>query len=225
MFIYPAKAELNRVLPKTKVYDKAKPSKSIKSKFVSQIREIVWKYKLSPATTNLVARDGFTEIQIFEINLRQPDLGSEVLTAIDKVIPYPIFFRLRYESQIKGIAAYKRPAADGSGKWLTEDYFETDWTNATTPTNPLPVALDLKSLYERMLLTYIDLPPRNGESLGALVERVRQIRKCRRELKTLEAKMNSEKQFNRKVELNAQVRNLKAQMRDLNAQLAILTNA
>lgn len=82
---------------------------------------------------------------------------------------------------------------------------------------PLPVALDLKALYEQMLFAYIDLPPRAGENLDVLVDRVRMIRKCRRDLRALEAKMNSEKQFNRKVELNAQVRGL-------NAQLAVLTN-
>lgn len=218
MFIYPAKAEFNRALPKSKIYANAKLSKSIKNKFIAQIREIVWKYKLSPDTTNLPARDGYTEIQVFEINLKQPELGSEVLAVIDKAIPYPIFFRLCYEAQIKGSAAYKRPAVDGSGKWLIEDYFETGWIDAATPVSPLPVALDLKALYERMLLTYIDLPSRNGETLGALVERVRQIRKCRRELRALEVKMSSEKQFNRKVELNAQVR-------DLSTQLTILTNA
>jgi len=65
--------------------------------------------------------------------------------------------------------------------------------------------MDMKSLYEQMLLSYIDLPPLAGETLASLVERIRQIRKYRRELKVLEAKMNSEKQFNRKVELNAKV--------------------
>lgn len=212
MFIYPAKAAFNRVLPKTKIYANAKPTKSIKDKFVSQISEIVWKYKLSPDTTNLSARDGFTEIQIFEIDLKEPELGTDVLAVIDKAIPYPIFFQLRYDDQVKGVAAFKRPAEDGSGTWVIEEYFETGWTNATSPATPLPVALDLKALYEQMLLTYIDLPPCNGETFASLVERVRQIRKYRRELKALEAKMNSEKQFNRKVELNAKVRSLQSQL-------------
>lgn len=218
MFIYPAKAEFNRVLPKVKIYTNAKPSKSVKSKFVSQISEIVWKYKLSPETTNLAVRDGFTEVQVFEITLKEPELDSEVLMAIDKAIPYPILYRLLYEGRVKRVAAYKRPAADSSGKWLAEAYFETDWTNDVVPAMPLPVALDLKALYEQMLFAYIDLPPRSGENLDVLVERVRMIRKCRRDLRALKAKMNSEKQFNRKVELNAQVRGL-------NAQLAVLTDA
>lgn len=215
MFIYPEKAAFNRVLPKTKIYSNAKPSKPIKEKFVSQISEIVWKYKLSPETTNLAARDGFTEIQIFEIDLKEPELGTDVLAVIDKAIPYPIFFQLRYDDQVKGVAAFKRPAEDGSGTWVIEEYFETGWIDATSPATSLPVALDLKALYEQMLLSYIDLPPCNGESLASLVERIRQIRKYRRELKALETKMNSEKQFNRKVELNAKIRKIESQLQAL----------
>ncbi|MGK5094114.1 DUF4391 domain-containing protein [Deltaproteobacteria bacterium TL4] len=208
MFIYPAKAAFNRVLPKTKIYANAKPSPAIKNKFVSQISEIIWKYKLSPDTTNLDARDGYSEIQIFEIILKEPELDTDVLSVIDKAIPYPLFFQLRYEDQVKGVAAFKRPAEAGSGTWVIEAYFETGWSDVTTPSIPLPVALDLKALYEQMLLAYIDLPPSNGEALASLVERVRQTRKLKRELKALEAKLNSEKQFNRKVELNAQIREI-----------------
>lgn len=215
MFVYPAKAEFNRALPKVKIYTNAKPSKSVKAKFVSQISEIVWKYKLSPVTTNLPTRDGFTEIQVFEITLKEPELSTEVLFAIDKAIPYPILYRLLYEGRVKRVAAYKRPAADSSGKWLTETYFETDWTDDIVPALPLPMALDMKALYERMILAYIDLPLRAGENLEVLVERIKMIRKCRRDLRVLEAKMNSEKQFNRKVELNAQVREIQEQLRSL----------
>ncbi|MGK5092909.1 DUF4391 domain-containing protein [Deltaproteobacteria bacterium TL4] len=215
MFNYPAKAAFNRVLPKSKIYANVKPSRAIKDKFVSQISEIIWKYKLSPDTTNLDARDGFSEIQIFEIILKEPELNTDVLSVIDKAIPYPLFFQLRYEDQVKGVAAYKRPAEDGSGTWVIEEYFETGWSDVTTPPRPLPVALDLKALYEQMLLAYIDLPPSNGEALASLVDRVRQIRKLKRELKALESKLNSEKQFNRKVELNAKVRSLQSQLSTL----------
>jgi len=213
VFIYPAKAAFNRVLPKTKLYANAKPSKSLKEKFVSQISEIVWKYKLSPDTINLAARDEFTEIQIFDILLKDPELSAEVLSVIDKAIPYPIFFRLCYEERIKGVAAFKRMAADGSGKWLVDEYFATEWMDSTNPAMSLPVALDLKTLYEQMLFMYIDLSPREGEALETLVERVKLIRKHRRELKALEAKMNCEKQFNRKVELNARVREIQERLR------------
>jgi len=203
------------VLPKVKIYTNAKPGKKVKALFVSQVEEIVWKYKLSRDTINLANRDGFTEIQIFEIILREPELAPEVLSVIDKAIPYPILYRLRYRERIRHVAAYKRPAADSSGKWLTEAYFETGWTDTGAQALPLPVALDIKSLYEQMLMAYIDLPPRSGETLDALVKRVGLIRKHHRELSTLEAKMNKEKQFNRKVELNAQLRIMKSRLEEL----------
>lgn len=217
MFTYPAKAAFNRVVPKTKLYANAKPTKSIRDKFVTQISEIIWKYKLSPETTNLAARDGFTEIQVFEITLREPELGTEVLSVIDKAIPYPIIFQLRHEERVKSVAAYKRPAVDGSATWVLEEYFETKWNDAGAQAAPLPVALDIKSLYEQMIKTFIDLPPRNGEALESLVERVRMIRKYRRELRALETKIHSEKQFNRKVELKAQVREINNQITALTA--------
>jgi hypothetical protein len=216
MFTYPAKALFNRPVPKTKLYANAKPTRAVKEKFISQIKEIIWKYKLSPETTNLAARDGFTEIQVFEIILKQQELGTDVLSAIDRAIPYPIIFQLRHEEKLKTVAAYKRPAADGSGTWVIEEYFETEWRDDGNRAAPLPVALDMKSLYEQMIKAFIELSPRNGEALESLVGRVRMIRKCRRELRALEAKINSEKQFNRKVEL-------KAQIREINNQITTLT--
>lgn len=215
MFSYPAQAEVNRVVPKAKLYANTKPAKSVKEKFVSRISEIIWKYKLSPETTNLPARDGFTEIQVFEILLKEPDLDTEVLSVIDKAIPYPIIFQLRHEERVKSVAAYKRPAQDGSGTWVIEEYFESGWVDTKSPAAPLPIALDMKSLYEQMIFSYINLPPRSGEELDTLVERVRQVRKYRRELRTLETRMNKEKQFNRKVALNAHIREINQQITDL----------
>jgi hypothetical protein len=211
MFNCPVKAEFNRILPKIKIYANAGPSKKVKAMFVEQVEEIVWKYKLSRDTVNLPPRDGYTEIQIFEISLKETELAPEVLRVIDRAIPYPIFYRLRHGDLVKRVAAYKRPAAD-STKWVLGTYFETGWSDAGDADSPLPVALDIKSLYEQMLFAYIDLPPRSGESLEDLVLRIGQIRKLQRELKALKVKMNKEKQFNRKVELNAHARTLQARL-------------
>ncbi len=215
MFIYPAKAEFNRAIPKIKIYAGARPSKSVRDKFVKQVGEIVWRYKLSPETVNLASRGGFTEIQVFDIILRQQELDKRVLSTIDRAIPYPILYRLFYEGRVKRMAAWKRPAADSSGKWVTETYFETGWMKELDQHLPLPLALDIKSLYEQMLFAYIDLPRREGEDLGTLAERVEAIRRCRRDLEILKTKIKTEKQFNRKMELNAQARELQGQLKGL----------
>jgi len=47
MFDFPPQAKVNRVLPKSKVYEFARPSRAVRDRFVRQTGEIVWKYKLA----------------------------------------------------------------------------------------------------------------------------------------------------------------------------------
>jgi hypothetical protein len=77
---------------------------------------------------------------------------------------------------------------------------------------PLPVALDLAGLYEHIVRRHIPLPPRAGESLANHVARFRAVEAKRRERQRLEARLEREKQFNRKVELNAALRSVIAEL-------------
>lgn len=216
MFQYPEKTAFGKAVPKSLIYSKARPSKKVKSLFVEQIEEIVWAYKLSPQTLKLPAKGGYSEIQVFDIRLRSGKLDSAVLDSIDKAIPYPIIFRLLCGDKIKNVAAYKRPATDGTKNWVIEDRFETAWLD-DPGAEPLPVALDLKALYEQMMLPIIGNTPRKEESLGAMVERLDLARKKQNELKKLQSRLKKEKQFNRKVEINAEIRTLSGELDRLQA--------
>jgi hypothetical protein len=137
MFAYPKQAEVNRVVPKTKVYDYAKPNRALRNRFVSQVGEIVWKYKLSPETVNLPARQGIQEIQVFVIALKTGELNGDVLRTMDKTIPSPIFYKLTFEDRVKFTAAYKRPSEGDSSRSVVDAYFETAWKPAESAT-PIP---------------------------------------------------------------------------------------
>jgi len=216
-FRFPDQAAFNRILPKNKIYAYANPGAKIRSLFVSQVSQIKWRYKLSPETIRLAARSGVPEIQIFEIELKTPELGEDVLRCIDKAIPFPIFYELICEGKIKGAATYKRPNEADSGKWVVADYYETDWLPADVKREPLPVALDLGGLYEQMLRALIGEPPRRGESLKDQVARIARIRSMQQEYIKMESRLKKEGQFNRKVEINAKMRSLK---RDIDSLIA-----
>ena len=66
-----------------------------------------------------------------------------------------------------------------------------------------------------MLRRLLPLPPRAGETLKAQVERLGQIRSKQNECRKMEARLQKEQQFNRKVELNAQLRHLKLELANL----------
>lgn len=217
MFAYPKQAEFNRVLPKSKIYAHAKPGKAVKNLFVSQIGEIVWKYKLSPETINLPARHGITEIQVFEIALKTEELDEDVLRTIDKAIPFPILFQLTHGDRICFATSYKRPSDADSTKWVIEASFVTDWQPAAQERPSLPVALDLASLYEHLIRRHLPLPQRTGESIRDHVARFTAIQAKEKECQQLEARLNKEKQFNRKVEMNAALRSLRAELDSLHS--------
>lgn len=215
MFDYPQKAEFNRIVPKAKIYAFAKPTRAVRNRFVSQVAEIVWKYKLSPETVNLPAREGIQEIQVFSIILKTGELAEDVLRAMDRAIPSPIFFDLTFNGRVKFTAAYKRPGVADASKPLVDDYFETDWQPVGIARPPLPVALDLAGLYEQMLRSILPLPARTGEPINSQVERARLIRMKKNECRRLEARIRQEVQFNRKVEINAELRRCKAELDQL----------
>jgi hypothetical protein len=81
----------------------------------------------------------------------------------------------------------------------------------------LPVALDLMGLYEQMLRSYMDIQARENEPLRLQIERINAIKSLQKECLKMAKKLENEKQFNRKVELNSQ-------LRDLNSKLESLLN-
>lgn len=217
MFQFPKQAEFNRALPKSKIYAFAKPTRAVKDRFVSGIQDIVWKYKLSPETVNLPARHGIQEIQVFEVTLKTEELAEEVLHAIDKAIPSPIVYQLIFGNRIRFSAAYKRPSEADASKNVIAAYFTTDWQPAAKPLPALPMVLDLAALYEEILRRVLPMARRDGESLAAQVERAIQLRGRERECRDLEARLRRERQFNRKVEINAAIRAAKTQIKQLAA--------
>lgn len=215
LFQYPEKAYFNRTIPKTKFYENANINKSVKDAFVSQIQQIVWAYKLSPETINLSATKSLLEIQVFNIHLKELELNENVLLSIDKAIPHPIIFQLIYDQQIKVIATYKRPSEADEAKWVVDQYYSSGWITPQEQLQlrkPLPVALNLSGLYEQILKELIPIEAKDGENIREQSARLKAITQKITEIKKLEADITKEKQFNRKVEMNAQLKVLQKQL-------------
>lgn len=159
------------------------------------------------------------EIEIFDLALKTETLDEDVLRAIDRAIPLPIVFQLHHGQRIRMVAAYKRPSAAEAGKWVIDGYFAgyhaTEWQPVDAARQPLPIALDLHNLYEQLLRSLPPHPARPGESLPEQLERLARLRGQRNEYDKLEARLHKEKQFNRKVALNARMRELKTEIDQL----------
>lgn len=216
MFAYPKQTLFRRVLPKNKIYAHTKASRTLQARFVDQVVKITWLYKLAPETLNIPASKAVQEIQVFEIQLKQQALHEDLLRAIDRTIRHPIAYILRAGDQTRFVMPTKRISEANANKCVIGEYFWTDWQATTAiPTMPLPVALNIGTLYEHLLRAHLGLPAREDESLTAHVERVGTLQQKQREAAQLEARLHKTKQFNRKVELNQQLRTLKSDIETL----------
>lgn len=208
LFTWPVQAAVNRPVPKNKIYAHTQPTAALRALFVAQVEQITWAYKLSPETINLPARPSVPEIDVFELTLKTPELNHAVLRCIDKAMPRPMLFNLRFEGHTQAIAAFKRPNESNPGQWVVGDYHATPWQIDSLARPGLPVALDLQGLYEQLIRQHLAVPARQGESLREQLDRLAVLTTKQLEAQKIATRLAQEKQFNRKVALNAELRNL-----------------
>ena len=212
----PKSTEFNRRIPKQKFYENLSVTPVLKRVFIDQIKVIYWRNKIAATTMNLATGETVTEVEIFEVRLDDPKLDVSVLRQIDKEIPYHIIFLLEYDGKYQAWTAYKEEAASGNNAFKVGTYYHTDWL----PESELPLKIDglnIDKVYENFVRQIAGgaLQTGNDESLKASVEREERRQKLEKQIVALESKMRREKQLNKQMQLNAELKRLKIELEDL----------
>jgi len=205
LYQYPPQTALKRVVPKNRIYDGAGASTALRERLTREVDQITWAQKLAPETLNLPATSAVQEIQVFRVTLKGDALHDDVLRAIDRAVPFPLMFELVAGGRIQPVAAYKRPSEAERGKWVLSDPLRGDWVARDAARVPLPVAVNLGALYDRMLSALMPVAPVPGEGMETRLARLAAIRAKEREIAQLQSKLRRESQFNIKVTLHGQL--------------------
>lgn len=208
----PKSTEFNKRIPKQKFYENIEISPTLKRTFVEQIKIIYWRNKIAPSTVNLAQGKTVTEIEVFEIKLTDQLQPEPVLRQIDRAIPYHIVFLLEYEGKYQAWTAYKEASA-GANAFKVHSYYHTDWL----PEEELPLKLDglnMDRVYENFVrqIGGEALAANGDETLGQSVERDNRRQEFQKQISALQVKMRREKQLNKQVQLNAEIKRLKKEM-------------
>ena len=211
----PKSTEFNRRIPKQKFYENISVSPTLKRVFIDQIKGIYWRNKVATTTMNLAAGDTVTELEVFEIKLNGQQLDESVLRQIDKEIPYHILFLLEYDGKYQAWTAYKEAAAFGSNAFKVGTYYHTDWLPETEL--PLKVeGLSVDKVYENFVRQIAGDALRSEEgkteSLKESVERDNRRQELEKQIVALQTKVRKEKQLNKQVQLNAELKKLKNEL-------------
>ena len=206
----PQSTEFNKRIPKQKFYEHITVSPALKKSFVDQIRMIYWRNKVAATTVNLAPGTIVDEVEVFEIKLNSASLDEAVLRQIDREIPYHIIFLLEYEGKLQAWTAYKEKTPVANAVFKVGKYYHTEWMTESE----LPIRIDglnLDAVYENFVRQIAGdaLKADSGESLKASVERDEKKKQLERQIAALENKMRREKQLNRQMEMNAELKQLK----------------
>jgi len=213
LYQWPAGARFGARIPKERFYERTASTAALREKFVAEVGRISWAYKLAAETINLPGSLEVPEIEVIQVDAKANDVSAQVLASIDKAIPNPVIFEVwrddAHGGAVRMLAAHK---PTGSPTPKPNAYFSTGWMRSDTPRTPLPAAITMTGLYSALIGPLTPLATRPGESLAVVGERLDAVRHIEREISTLERKLRSEPQLNRKVDLR---RELKAKQAEL----------
>ena len=179
---------------------------------------IYWANKIAPSTLNLGEGKNVTEIEVLHIRLNQETLDENVLKQIDREIPYHILFLLEYDGKYKAVIGYKEAAGSGKAAFKVDRYYQTEWLSETN----LPVHLDglnIDTVYEnfvRQIAGDVLQAATPQESLKESVARDDRRDALQKQINKLQAKIRKEKQLNRQMEMNAELKKLRRELEELN---------
>lgn len=211
MIIFPRSTYFGRRMPKEKFYSHLDVPNSIKQSFVSEIEQIVWLYKLSPATINLESGEKVKEIALLEVKLKTQDFNKQLFQFIDRNIAVYIVYLLRFGDEVRLLVNFKEPIYQKPNSFKVEQTYLTDWMDESKLELHLE-GRNLDSLYESFVQQVAGdklLPLLPDVELKEVVAKSKETLKTERQIAQLETRRRNEKQFNKQLEIAAQIKKLK----------------
>lgn len=204
-------------------YENADLSTNDKSLFTDTINKVTWLYCLKPETINISAYKDevreYPEVEVIEVLLHKDYKLKRIAEIIMRTIPYHMVLIFRLEGKVKFYVAHQRINQSDSSKNTIEEFISTDWLESDSA---LFDKLDIKQMrFTNFYALYSDIVdtisiynlstiiPTDDKITGAEARELSaQIEDIEKEITSLRAKLKKETQFNRKMELNIEIKRL-----------------
>ena len=202
---YPQSTIVDKTVPKTMFYKFMEVNPRMKIRFVNDVAQICWLYKLSASTLNVTDREEMKEIEIFVVTLKQQDCPTDLFTFIDTNMPHHIVFILKYEDSYMLLVNYKEWKDGTHTQFKITKSFATTWM----PMDKLTLQIQGQSLpriYDNFVAQISGIGEHKAGALSEIVELKKRIAAMESELQSLEKRMRKEPQYDVQVKMNGQVK-------------------
>ena len=202
MFGFPSSTEIKKQLPKKAIYAKFDMSASQRERFDADISRIDIVAIVSLKTVPTLAEgEEVKEFYVLGVQLKQKEYDPKNITMLTKFIPHKMIFALYYEDEIQ-FAIYHT-------KLITSDWKQTD--EATL----LLSGLNLDAVWENIVKSIGQIKISEGNTLAEQIKVEEMRTKVKAQIASLTQRLNKEKQFNRQMEINAEIKSLRKQLINL----------
>ena len=196
-------------LPTSTIVDKIVPKNSFdeyattkqKKLLTSVVARIKWLHKLSNQTVNLQRKE-VIEIQVFELELKEQTNVNELLLLINRVIPYPIVFVLRFNEEVMYSISKKHTHPTNENQAVVDWTFSTSWKNVVKDEFEISLSNSLDSVFQDICFKISGKNQGKEKDIETLIAKEQQLKQLNSEIEKTQKAIDKCRQFNKRVELN-----------------------
>lgn len=218
---FPSSTLVNKVVPKKAFYARS-TGVGLRELLTKEFESIVWLYKLAPSTLNVADGKNVHEIAVFFCKMKDDFYSINPFCGMDKLLPRHTMFIIEYGGRTDYLMNYKEmKIVRGEQKWTSGETqlkrdVEINRDKITISGN------DMDAVYTSILSQISGMYIEDQEDFKEKEELLKQIEKLEKQVTSLQKRIRAEKQFNRQIELNNEVRQAKKLINELRTKIKTL---
>ena len=218
---FPLSTIVDKNVPKNAFFGRAsvEQKSTLKDFLTREFESIVWLYKLAPATLNVEDGEYVHEIDVFYCRMKEDKYSIKPFSVMDELLPRHTIFIIEYGGKFDLLMHHKEMSVvHGEQKWkcgvgeLKRNIrIDADTLNVQ--------GQSMDAVYNGLLSKISGLSASTREEYKEQVDLRKQIEFLWKQVAVLQKKIKAEKQFNRQMELSAEMRKLKKEITVLSVSL------
>ena len=202
MYGLPTSTEVKKQLPKKAIYAKFNMPTSQREHFDADIARLDIVGMVSSKTVPALAEgEEVKEIYILAVQLKRKEYDAKNIVLLTNLIRQKMVFALHYEEAVQ-FAIYHT-------KLIT-----SEWQISEEASLPL-LGLNLGAVWENIVTNIGQIKITDGNTLTEQIKEEELRTKLKIQINSLTQKLNKEKQFNRQIEINSEIKLLKKKLLNL----------
>ena len=216
---FPQKTIVDRLIPKAQFVKVSSNPTALRTLLAEEFEQIRLLYILRPDTINVNEGNEVKEIDVFYFRCKEDHYSINPFCGIDDLIPRHTIYIVQYGESTDLLIQHKRRSEiAGTVKWTRE--VSHLLRNVDLLSSPLHIeGLNLDSVYFNFLSQMSGYHIQNSETVSEIKEYEEQLAKLNREAQALQKRVRNEKQFNRQIELNTKLREIKKKISEFEGKL------